>query len=168
MNDFLNETCQVIEQVSQDEIDAVLVALAELRDVDGRLFLCGNGGGAGHASHACADFRKIAGIESYCITDNVSELTARINDDSWQTCYDEWLTASRFDEFDRVFVFSVGGGTQFVSTNLPYKGALGIVGGNGGLVAKHGTAIVIPSESTPIVEGIQAVLWHYLVTALAC
>lgn len=172
MNDFIRETRRVLKQVDQREIDAVLKVLRDVRERGGRLFFCGNGGGAGHASHATCDFRKIAGFEAYCVNDNVSELTARINDDGWGSSIDSWLVGSRFNNGrDLLFVFSVGGGGYTTSQNITnatrFRKTVGIVGARGGRVANWGRPIVIPSTSTPIVEGIQAVLWHHLVTELA-
>lgn len=177
MNEFLRETRRVLKRVDQAEIDAVLTELRDVKARGGRLFFVGNGGGAGHASHATCDFRKVAGFEAYCVNDNVSELTARINDDAWESCYIDSLIASRFWFCDTLFVFSVGGGGGGVSENIARAsdhaarvgGLAGITGVEGGAVAVNSNACIrIPSDSTPIVEGIQAVLWHHLVTELAC
>ncbi len=169
------EVCAVLEQVDQDRINATIAELKEIRE-RGRLFVIGNGGGAGHASHAVCDFRKIGGIEAYAY-DNISELTARINDDGWENNVVAWMDASRFNMDDALLVFSVGGGNEQVSVNLHRAirhavydhcaTVLGISGADGGTLEKYATVnILIPSTSTPIVEGIQAVLWHLLVTAL--
>lgn len=179
MNDFLRETRRVIKQIDVPSVDRVLRVLRELKwryhdnQDPGRLFLCGNGGGAGHASHAAADFR-MAGVEAYCLSDNVSRLTALENDRGYDGALALTMRESRFDDDDVLFVFSVGGGDDLVSRNLVTAMAearrshiVGIVGARGGKVAEWGNAIVIPSDSTPIVEGIQAVLWHHLVTELA-
>ncbi|MFQ6006147.1 MAG: SIS domain-containing protein [Woeseia sp.] len=154
--------------------------MARIREEGGRLFFLGVGGGAGHASHAVNDFRKIVGIESYTPTDNVSELTARINDDGWVTAFVEWLKVSRLSDRDGVFVFSVGGGDaeKRVSVNiveaLRYArkvGAkvFGVVGRDGGYTARVADAcVVIPpmrkETVTPQTEAFQAVIWHLLVS----
>ena len=117
---FLDDSRSILEQVDDTQIEAVVEVLGATRSRGGRLFLCGSGGGAGHASHAACDFRKLARIESYCVTDNVSELTARINDDGWDSSYEAWLRSSRLAAEDCLFVFSVGGGSleRQVSVNL--------------------------------------------------
>lgn len=159
-------------EVDTGQVEAVVIGLRDLRAEGGRLFLIGNGGGAGYASHAACDFRKIAGIEAYAY-DNLTELTARINDNGWRTSIVDWLAASHYNAGDALFVFSVGGGDDKTSKNLVAaidyaKGPVfGIVGQAGGHVADHGTVITIPSASTPIVEGIQAVLWHLICEELA-
>jgi D-sedoheptulose 7-phosphate isomerase len=168
---FLGDTVRIIEAIDTTEIDRVLVELRQAR----RLFFIGNGGGAGHASHAAADFRKIGRIESYAWGDNTSDLTAYVNDHGWACSVARWLEDSRCGPGDAVFMFSVGGASREVSANLKEAifwakagpKVLGIVGENGGYLAQHGDAVIrIPSGSTPQVEGIQAVLWHLLVTAL--
>ena len=110
--EFLSDTAAILQQVDVTDVESVAEVMAAARDRGGRLFFCGSGGGAGHASHAACDFRKLGGFEAYCITDNVSELTARINDDGWDTAYANWLRASRFGPLDCLFVFSVGGGSD--------------------------------------------------------
>src|SRR6202453_2765396 len=119
-SEFLAESAAVLAKLDQASIEAVATGLATARERGGRLFILGVGGSAGHASHAVNDFRKICGFEAYCPTDNVSELTARINDDGWDTTFVEWLRGSRLDERDGILVFSVGGGDQErgVSVNL--------------------------------------------------
>lgn len=176
MADFLTETAAILDSVDRLQVHAVIDELRKLRERKGRLFVIGNGGGAGHASHAAADFRKIGGIESYAWGDNVSDLTAYVNDESWGCAITMWLDDSNFDENDALMVFSVGGADNKVSTNI--SGALsfaevseatilGFVGAKGGETARIGSAVVvIPTTSTPQVEGIQAVLWHGIVTAL--
>lgn len=169
---YLDETVNIVSNLKESEIDAVL---SVLRSTPGRIFLAGNGGGAGHASHAANDFRKIAGWQAVCISDNVSELTARANDDGWDDCYAGFLRASRVSWSDSLFVFSVGGGSPSVSRNLVAAidcarehnaTVTGIVGKNGGYLAEKADACIrIPSDSTPHVEGIQAVLWHLLCSA---
>ncbi len=103
---------QPLDQIDPADIEAVVSVLRATRDRDGRLFFCGSGGGAGHASHATCDFRKLAGFEAYAVTDNVSELTARVNDDGWDTTFSEWLKVSRLGHADALLVFSVGGGSR--------------------------------------------------------
>jgi D-sedoheptulose 7-phosphate isomerase len=177
---FLNDTVAVIEQLDRGQIEAVVDVLAETRAREGRLFLCGSGGGAGHASHAACDFRKLCDLESYAVTDNVSELTARINDEGWEASYADWLRASRLRRDDCVFVFSVGGGDveRRISVNLveamqlaKERGAriAGVAGRNGGALARWADAcIVLPTVDadlvTPQTEGLQAVMWHLLVS----
>src|SRR5512135_2007662 len=120
INKYLSETEQILSQLDTHVIGEMVKELVQLRGRGGRLFILGSGGGAGHASHAVNDFRKIVGIEAYTPTDNVSELTARINDDGWDTSYSNWLKASRINKNDGLLVFSVGGGDleKFVSVNL--------------------------------------------------
>jgi D-sedoheptulose 7-phosphate isomerase len=160
-------------------VDEMARQLASLRERRGRLFILGVGGGAGHASHAVNDFRKLGGIESYAPSDNVSELTARTNDDGWDTSYVNWLTVSRFGGDDALLVFSVGGGSREhnVSVNLVNAiergrevGAFicGVVGSPGGTLAQLADAAVIvdtPADlRTPLVESFQAVVWHAIVS----
>lgn len=178
--DFLTETEKVARTIDADAIEKMAKGLATVRERGGRVFFVGVGGGAGHASHAVCDFRKLAGIECYSPSDNASELTARINDEGWETSYSAWLQASRINKNDAVFVFSVGGGSEDkkVSVNLVNAvniaksvGAmvLGIVGRDGGHTAKRGDAVVIvptvaDSRVTPHTEAYQAVVWHLLVS----
>jgi D-sedoheptulose 7-phosphate isomerase len=180
VDSFLAETKMIIDSINRDDIEAVVETLVQTRDSGGRLFLAGSGGGAGHASHATCDFRKLCGFEAYCITDNVSELTARINDDGWDSSLAMWLKSSRISKNDALLIFSVGGGSEqpAVSVNLVQAvmtasevGAriLGIVGRNGGYVRQNCTAsVLIPqgdlNRITPQVEGLQAVIWHLLVS----
>jgi len=177
---FIKNSINILEQINQSEIEAVADVLSRCRAVNGRLFFCGSGGGAGHASHATADFRKLGGFEAYSITDNVSELTARTNDEGWDTSYSAWLEASKIRSGDCVFVFSVGGGSEAppVSVNLVNAvrkaksvgaSAVGVVGRDGGFIRQAADAsILIPtidsSQVTPQVEGFQAVMWHLLVS----
>jgi D-sedoheptulose 7-phosphate isomerase len=176
----LQEVLEIVEKLDVTVIDRLVSALATLRERGGRLFLLGVGGGAGNCSHAVNDFRKIVGIEAYAPTDNVSELTARTNDEGWQTVFSEWLKVSRLDSNDAIFVMSVGGGDleKNISPNLVLAlkhaksvGAtiMGIVGRDGGYTAKVGDAVVIVptvnTESiTPHTEAFQAVIWHLLVS----
>lgn len=180
VKDFLDETAEIVLKLNENDIESVVKVIAAVRDRGGRLFLAGSGGGAGHASHATCDFRKLCGIEAYCATDNVSELTARANDEGWETSISEWLVASRLTSKDALMLFSVGGGSteKGVSVNLVraadlalQAGApvLGILGRDGGHVRRIGTAsIVVPTVNqdhiTPHVEGMQAVLWHLIVS----
>src|SRR5207247_6796601 len=152
--EFLGETARILQQLDVASIDRAVALLADLRAREGRLFIIGSGGGAGHASHAVNDFRKIAGVEAYTPTDNVSELTARINEDGWETSYLNWLRASRFCGNDVLLVFSVGGGDQArgVSVNLvrciEYGVQLGakicgIVGRDGGYTAQVADVVIV-------------------------
>jgi D-sedoheptulose 7-phosphate isomerase len=161
-------------------IERTVGLLVSLRERHGRLFLLGVGGGAGHASHAVCDFRKICGIEAYAPSDNVSELTARINDDGWETAYANWLRGSRLGSADAIFVFSVGGGNaeKNISVNLvralqytKQVGATicGVVGRDGGFTAEVADACVLirvpnPATVTPHTEAFQALVWHLLVS----
>jgi D-sedoheptulose 7-phosphate isomerase len=177
---YLQQSVEIINSLDQIQIDAMAEGIAAVRARSGRLFIIGSGGGAGHASHAVNDFRKIVNIEAYTPTDNVSELTARINDDGWDSSYSNWLKASRFNKNDGLLVFSVGGGDieKSVSVNLvrciqlaKEAGAavFGIVGRNGGYTKQVADACcVIPTVDaglvTPHTEGFQAVVWHLLVS----
>ena len=177
---YLIEAKQIIDQLDIGPIDRMAQLLADLRAGGGRLFIVGVGGGAGHASHAVNDFRKIAGIEAYSPSDNVSELTARTNDEGWDTTYGAWLKVSRLSAADMVFVFSVGGGDleRNISANIvravqyaKQVGAkvIGVVGRNGGYTASVADACVIvptvnPNAVTPHTESFQAVIWHLLVS----
>jgi D-sedoheptulose 7-phosphate isomerase len=183
---YLSEAAEILKAIDSAAIEQIVDMLVRLRSSDGRLFLLGVGGGAGHASHAVCDFRKIAGIESYAPTDNVSELTARINDDGWETAYANWLRGSRLNSADMVFVFSVGGGDaeRNVSANLVRAlryakevGAriCGVVGRGGGFTARVADVCVLvpvvnPTTITPHTESFQALIWHLLVShpALKC
>jgi D-sedoheptulose 7-phosphate isomerase len=177
---YLAETADIVSKLDRDEIEDLANRLSAVRDGGGRLFLLGVGGSAGHASHAANDFRKLCGFESYAPTDNVSELTARINDEGWETAYVEWLRGSRLAASDAVLVFSVGGGDveRNVSPNLvraielaQEQGAkvFGVVGRDGGYTRRVADAcVVIPTASedrvTPHTEGLCAVVWHLLVS----
>lgn len=176
----LQEARAIIDAIDVAPIEQMVSILAQLRDVGGRLFFLGVGGSAGNCGHAVNDFRKIVGIEAYAPTDNVSELTARTNDEGWDTVFVEWLKVSRLKATDAVFIFSVGGGSleRNVSPNLVRAlqytkeiGAkiLGVVGRDGGYTAKVGDAVSIiptvnPEAVTPHSEAFQAVIWHLLVT----
>jgi len=177
---YLNEAAEILAAINPAELERITGMLVRLRENSGRLFLMGVGGGAGHASHAVCDFRKIAEIEAYTPTDNVSELTARVNDDGWETVYANWLRGSRLNAADMVFVFSVGGGDlkRNVSSNLVRAiqfakevGATvcGVVGRDGGYTAEAADACIIvkvvnPATVTPHTEAFQALVWHLLVS----
>lgn len=176
----LQEAKQIIDRLDVDLLDRMATDLAALRSRGGRLFFLGVGGSAGNCSHAVNDFRKIVGIEAYAPTDNVSELTARTNDEGWETVFVEWLKVSRLRPDDAVFVFSVGGGNleKNVSPNLVRAlqyaksvgaGIFGVVGRDGGYTAQVGDAVCIvptvnPDSITPHSEAFQAVVWHMLVS----
>lgn len=180
VDSYLGEVRDIAAKLSSDAITAIIDGLVALRGRGGRVFFLGVGGSAGNASHAVNDFRKIAGIESYAPTDNVSELTARINDDGWDTSYANWLKVSRLGGNDAIFVLSVGGGNaeKRISTNLiesikyaKQVGAkvFGIVGRDGGYTAQVADAcIIVPtvnhSTVTPHTEAFQAVVWHLIVS----
>jgi D-sedoheptulose 7-phosphate isomerase len=176
---YLSATERVAAAIDPELLDALALGLAGVRARGGRLFILGVGGGAGHASHAVNDFRKLCGIESYAPTDNVSELTARTNDDGWETSFGAWLEVSRLSAEDALLVFSVGGGSRAhnVSTNLVYAievahriGAsiYGVVGAPGGTLAELADLAVLIDPPgalrTPLVESFQAVVWHALVS----
>jgi D-sedoheptulose 7-phosphate isomerase len=176
---YLEETKRIIGSLDVGAIDQMAALLANTRSRSGRLFFLGVGGSAANCSHAVNDFRKIAGIECYAPTDNVSELTARTNDEGWETVFVEWLKISHLTSEDAIFVFSVGGGSseRNVSQNLVSalryaKGVgakvLGVVGRDGGYTAKVADAVcIIPTINlntvTPHAESFQAVIWHLLV-----
>jgi len=176
----LDEAAEIVRRIDIDRIERLAESLATLRAQGGRLFFLGVGGGAGNCSHAVNDFRKIVGIESYAPTDNVSELTARTNDDGWDTIFSEWLKVSRLTARDAVFVMSVGGGNleRNISPNLVSAlkyaesvgaGIFGIVGRDGGYTATVAdVAVIVPTVNadtvTPHTEAFQAVVWHLLVS----
>ncbi|HEV3189847.1 MAG TPA: SIS domain-containing protein [Polyangiaceae bacterium] len=177
---YLSETIEAVRRLDAGSIEALAEGLAGIRDSGGRLFILGVGGSAGHAGHAVNDFRKLCGIESYAPTDNVSELTARVNDEGWETCFAEWLRVSRVRAGDGVLVFSVGGGNREKKVSVNIVRALelareskvkvfGIVGRDGGYTKQVADAcVVIPTvvaeRTTPHVEGLCAVVWHLLVS----
>jgi D-sedoheptulose 7-phosphate isomerase len=177
---YLDETARIAAALDPGAIEHLAATLLEVRARGGRLFFLGVGGGAAHASHAVNDFRKLAGFEAYAPTDNVSELSARTNDEGWDTVFAAWLMGSRLRPEDGVFVFSVGGGSQpaGISPNLVKAlqlaksiGAtiLGIVGRDGGYTADVADACVVvptvnPAAVTPHTEAFQAVIWHLLVS----
>ena len=177
---FLAEVQQVTAQLDEAAIEKAADELAAIRERGGRLFILGVGGSAGNAGHAVNDFRKICGFEAYAPTDNVSELTARTNDEGWATVFSEWLKGSRINAKDGLLIFSVGGGNleKNVSPNLVSAiqlakkvgaSVVGIVGRDGGFTAKEATACVIvptvnPTHVTPHSEAFQGVVWHLLVS----
>jgi D-sedoheptulose 7-phosphate isomerase len=177
---FLAEVKRICENISCASIEAITDQLMSLRERKGRLFLIGLGGSAANCSHATNDFRKLCGIEAYSAVDNVSELTARANDEGWDTIFSGWLEASNLNSLDAILVFSVGGGDieRRVSTNIveainfaKMRGAkvLAVLGKDNGYAALHGDAVVVvpqvnPSRITPLSEAFQAVVWHCLVS----
>jgi len=179
-NEYLAESIRVLERLDREPIERMAILLADLRDRAGRLFVLGVGGSAGNASHAVNDFRKICGIEAYAPTDNVSELTARTNDDGWASVFEQWLKVSRLNRNDLILVLSVGGGNleKNVSPNLVTAlkhaktvGArvIGIVGRDGGYTAQVADAcaiipVVNPTHVTPHTEAFQGLVWHLLVS----
>jgi D-sedoheptulose 7-phosphate isomerase len=176
----LEEASQIIAELDTSAIESMAELLAKVREDGGRLFFLGVGGSAGNCSHAVNDFRKIVGLESYAPTDNVSELTARTNDEGWDTVFVEWLKTSRLGPKDAVFVFSVGGGNleQNVSPNLVKAlqhacdvdaRITGVVGRDGGFTATVADVCLVvptvnPQTITPHSEAFQAVIWHLLVS----
>lgn len=178
---YFKDCIEIINRIDREQITNISAILKKIQIEQGRLFILGVGGSAGNASHAVNDFRKIAGIESYAPTDNVSELTARVNDDGWETVFVNWLKGSRLNSKDGILVFSVGGGNaeKNVSVNLVKAlqyakdvGAsiIGIVGRDGGYTAKVADAcVIIPPVNnetiTPQTEAFQAVVWHLLVSS---
>lgn len=176
---YFSEAKSIIDQIDRKAIEKMVDILCSIRESSGRIFFLGVGGSAANASHAVNDFRKIAGFESYTPTDNVSELTARVNDDGWQGVFVNWLKGSNLNLNDVVFVFSVGGGNveKNVSPNIVYAlqyaktlgtKILGVVGRDGGYVKKVADACVVvppinPATVTPHTEAFQSVVWHLLV-----
>lgn len=177
---YLAEASRIAQSLDHRSIEAMVAILVRLREEKGRLFFLGVGGGAGNCGHAVNDFRKIACIESYAPTDNVSELTARINDDGWEGAFVGWLEVSRIGPRDAVFIFSVGGGNEEKKVSVNIVEALklakrveakviGVVGRDGGYTAKVCDACVIvptvnPETVTPHTEAFQAVVWHLIVS----
>jgi D-sedoheptulose 7-phosphate isomerase len=177
--EYLAVTATLAQAVDGDKVDAMARGLAEVRRRGGRLFILGVGGGAGHASHAVNDFRKLCSIESYAPTDNVSELTARTNDEGWETSFSAWLEVSRLGPADAVLVFSVGGGSREYNVSVNLVNALetarsagaaifGVVGAPGGALGEVADVAVLidppPLLRTALVESFQAVVWHALVS----
>jgi D-sedoheptulose 7-phosphate isomerase len=176
---YLEATAHLVQAIDPEQIDAMARGLAGVRAGGGRLFILGVGGGAGHASHAVNDFRKLCLIESYAPTDNVSELTARTNDDGWETAFSAWLEVSRLGSRDAVLAFSVGGGSREHNVSVNLVNALevaqdagaaiyGVAGAPGGTLARVAdVAILVDPPAalrTPLVESLQAVVWHALVS----
>lgn len=180
VDDYCNEAISILKQIDLPTVEKMIQIMLTIRESKGRLFFLGVGGSAGNCSHAVNDFRKIAGIEAYAPVDNVSELTARTNDEGWHTIFSEWLKTSHLNETDGVFVFSVGGGDKEknISSNLVYaleyakskqSKILGIVGRNGGFTATVADACLIiptvnPNTVTPHAESFQGVIWHLIVS----
>ena len=179
-NKHIEESIKILKSMDTNIIDDMAEIISSVKKNKGRLFFLGVGGGAGNASHAVNDFRKICGVEAYAPTDNVSELTARTNDEGWQTVFIEWLRCSNLNSNDGIFVFSVGGGNKEknVSANLVYAleyacevnaKIVGVVGRDGGYTSSVADACcIIPTVNkntiTPHTEGFQAVVWHALVS----
>jgi D-sedoheptulose 7-phosphate isomerase len=177
---FLAEVAETASRFDTDQIERLATELVQLRERGGRLFLVGVGGSAGNCGHAVNDFRKLCYIEAYAVTDNVSELTARANDEGWETIFSGWLEGSRLRADDAILIFSVGGGDKKnnVSVNIiraiefaKSRGAkvLGVVGRSEGYTATHGDVVVVipsvnPAHVTPLSEAFQAVIWHGLVS----
>ncbi|MBI3321180.1 MAG: SIS domain-containing protein [Candidatus Omnitrophica bacterium] len=180
LRQYVEEAAAVAQRIDIDVVDAMVERLVRLRAEGGRLFLCGVGGSAGNCSHAVNDFRKLAGLDASSPVDNVSELTARTNDEGWETVFAAWLKVSRANAKDVLLVFSVGGGSRErnISANLvaaideaKLRGmdVLGIVGRDGGYTKQRGDLVLViptvnPSNVTPHTEAFQAVVWHGLVT----
>jgi D-sedoheptulose 7-phosphate isomerase len=178
-DEYLTAVAGLAQSLDRGRVDAMARELAAVRRRGGRLFILGVGGGAGHASHAVNDFRKLCSIESYAPTDNVSELTARTNDEGWETSFSAWLEVSRLGAGDAVLVFSVGGGSREYNVSVNLVNALetaraagaaifGVVGAPGGALAELADVAVLidppPLLRTPLVESFQAVVWHALVS----
>ncbi len=180
VDEYFAEVLQVSQAIEYEMVERLAEGLVALRERGGRLFFLGVGGSAANCSHAVNDFRKLCGIESYTPVDNVSELTARTNDEGWETVFAEWLKVSRADQDDAIFVFSVGGGDveRNVSVNLVraldeakkrHMKIFGVVGRQGGYTKKVGdTVVIIPTVNaehiTPHTEAFHAVVWHCLVS----
>lgn len=176
---YITDAISILQAIDQGQIEKIITMLLEIRKENGRLFFLGVGGSAGNCSHAVNDFRKIAGFEAYSPVDNVSELTARTNDEGWETVFSGWLKTSGLNSKDGIFVFSVGGGSKEknISANLVYAlefarsqkaKIFGVVGRDGGYTAKVADACVIvppinPETITPHAESFAAVIWHLIV-----
>ena len=176
----LLESSKIISEIDKGSILSVIDIISEVKKQNGRIFFLGAGGSAGNAAHAVNDFRKLCNIESYSPTDNVSELTARVNDEGWETVFSEWLKVSKLNENDMLFIFSVGGGNKekSVSVNLIHaidyakkvkSRVVGIVGRDGGYTFKNSDACILvpnvnPESVTPHSETFQALLWHLIIS----
>ena len=179
-NKHLQEAAEIIKKIDIDKVESIVKIIAKIKEKKGRVFFLGVGGSAGNCSHAVNDFRKILGIESYTPTDNVSELTARINDEGWNSVFVEWLKTSDLKSSDLIFIFSVGGGNleKNISVNLVEAlkfaksvnaNIVGVVGRDGGYTAKvANSCVIIPTINensiTPHTEAFQAVIWHLIVS----
>jgi len=177
---FMRGAAQICQEIDIEKIELIALGLAKVRNDGGRLFVVGVGGSAGNASHAVNDFRKLCGIEAYAPTDNVSELTARTNDEGWETVFSGWLSVSRLSARDALLIFSVGGGNAAKNISMNLVGAVdaarkvgakvyGVVGRQDGYTAQHGDEVlVVPVVDeklvTPYSEAFQAVVWHCLVS----
>jgi len=177
---FLKDCNNIINLINSKDIEKVVDILYDVRNKNGRLFIIGSGGGAGHASHAVCDFRKLCNIESYAPYDNISELTARVNDEGWNTTISNWLKVSKLNDNDCIFVFSVGGGNLEKNISMNIVNAIlysksinckivGIIGKDGGYTKIIGDSIIlIPivniDHITPLTEGFQSIIWHLLVS----
>ena len=180
IDQYFEDAIAILKQIDKDQIEKMIEILLNVRKHHGRLFLLGVGGSAGNCIHAVNDFRKLAGIESYSPVENIAEITARTNDEGWETVFSEWLKCSRLDEKDAVFVLSVGGGSKEnnISANIVYaldvakeKKAkiMGVVSRDGGYTAKMANACVVvppinPNTITPHAEAFQGVIWHLIVS----
>jgi D-sedoheptulose 7-phosphate isomerase len=177
---FLTDANEIIKKISRESIEKVIKIILEIKNNEGRIFFLGVGGSAANASHAVNDFRKIVGIESYAPTDNVSELTARTNDDGWESVFVNWLKCNKINQNDCIFIFSVGGGNKEKNVSVNIINALdyakemkskivGVVGKDGGYTAKAADAVVVipvvdEKNITPHTEAFQAVIWHLIVS----
>jgi len=177
---YLNQSKELIDKIDKKEILKTVKIISDVKKNSGRIFFIGSGGGAGHASHAVNDFRKICNIESYSPSDNVSELTARINDDGWETSYSNWLKVSRISSNDLLFVLSVGGGDEKINVSVNIINCIktaqevnanivGIVGKKHGYTAINSNSCIIipevdPTLITPHTESFQAVIWHLIIS----
>ena len=177
---YLDESIEIFKKIDTKKLEKIISTIVEIRKNKGRIFFLGVGGSAANASHAVNDFRKLAGIECYAPTDNVSELTARTNDEGWKTIFKGWLKISKLNKKDLIFIFSVGGGNKekkisenlIEAINLAIKvkaKICGIVGKNGGYTNKMANyCLRIPSKNpkliTPHAEGMQAVMWHLIIS----
>ena len=178
---YFNEIKKISDLIYLEELKKMIMELKKIKKNNGRLFFIGLGGSAGNCSHAVNDFRKLCSINAYAITDNVSELTARANDEGWLTIFSEWLKISKINSKDGLFIFSVGGGnkSQKVSENIieaiklakkKKSKIFGIVGRDGGYTKKHGNYILLipntdPNLVTPLAESYQSIIWHCIVSS---